>query len=99
VALCRIYSDDFEQLPAAHSRFVDRAFGRENRVGHIVADYHSIGAAPRLEFAEESPNRTIDRRGYDEVRRRPEHEDVVDLVAAVFDRSHQIRRGYGDDEI
>src|SRR5207248_5408402 len=81
-SLSRVYANDLEQLTVDQHQFVDRTFRREKRIGNIITDHHNIGAVARLEFVKESPGRTIDCRGYDEIRRRPKNEDVVYLVAA-----------------
>ena len=86
--MSRVYANNLEQLTIDQHQFVDRAFRREKRIGNVITDHDNIGAAARFEFVKESPNRTIDCRGYDEIRRRPKNEDVIHLVAAILHRSH-----------
>ena len=98
-ALSRIYTDDLEQLPIDQHRFINRAFGRKKRIGDVIADHDNIGASPRFEFVKESPGCTINRRCYDEIRGGSENEDVVHLVAGIFNRSHETGCRHRNDQL
>src|SRR5213079_2126277 len=76
-SLSRVYADDLEKLTVDQNRFVDWALRRKQCVGDIVTDDNYIVATARFHIAKEAAFFAIDCRCYDEVRSRPEHENVI----------------------